>query len=467
MEDSVMLCKSRSIAALLLALFIGQQVVAQEKDLASRGTPMYTQLKDIKLLGNLSAKHYQLPNGLQVAIVTDTTTPIFTYQTWFKTGSADEPAGRQGLAHLFEHMMFRKTKRREMGEFDRLVNVNGGRGTNAYTNRDQTVYFFTFPNDRLELAADLESDRMVNLVIDSTMFETEKGAVLTEKNRGLDDPTNFLWEEVYKRAYKHHNYKYSVIGEAESIKGFTVQEAVDFYKNFYAPNNALIIVVGDVRPESVMDHVAAKYGSYQASATKTREVTTEPPQAENITAVVSHPKATQQMMAKVWHIPNMVHPDYPALAMVGKLLTSGKTALLTERLLNKSKVTNLFSDAYISKDLGTFEFFAQLADGETFADIEKEFDESMAELAAGKISADQIRIVKNNILKETYKSVTSPAALARLLGDSYIYANDLAYEVNMPARIEKVTKDDIRRIVKKYILEGKSTTVQLVPEKKS
>src|SRR6266852_3863354 len=146
------------------------------------------ELGNINLIGSLEVQRFQLENGLQVALVVDPSTPIFTYQTWFRTGSADEPAGRQGLAHLFEHMMFRKTTRRDMGEFDRMVNVNGGSDLNAYTSRDQTVYHFTFPNDKLELAADLEADRMANLVIDEEMFETEKGAVLSEKQRTLDEP---------------------------------------------------------------------------------------------------------------------------------------------------------------------------------------------------------------------------------------------------------------------------------------
>ncbi len=221
----------------------------------------YSHLDTIRLLGNLNIERYTLKNGLQIAIVVDPSTPIFTYQTWFKTGSADEPAGRQGLAHLFEHMMFRKTTTRAMGEFDRQVNINGGTDLNAYTSRDQTVYYFTFPNDKLELAADLEADRMTHLVIDEAMFETEKGAVLTEKQRGLDDPVRYLWEEVYKLAYTQHNYKYSTIGETRTIQNFTVDEARTFYTNFYSPNNALIIVVGDVDPQKVMAAIDKNYGS--------------------------------------------------------------------------------------------------------------------------------------------------------------------------------------------------------------
>ncbi len=454
-----------SLAILTIHGNIQAQSQHEAPDLS--GKKPYEKLNEISLLGSLTIKNYKLPNGLQVAIVRDTTTPIFTYQTWFKTGSADEAPGHQGLAHLFEHMMFRKTTNRPMGEFDKFVNQNGGRGTNAYTARDQTVYFFSFPEDKFTSVADLEADRMVHLVIDSTMFETEKGAVLTERKRGLSDPGRYLWEKVYDLAYTKHTYKYSGIGTEESIKGFTVQEAKDFYKNFYAPNNALIIVAGDVDPDEAMQAIAAKYGSYAPSTTKKREVTTEPVQLEDRSATVTHPKATQRALAKVWHIPSMRSPDYPALSMVGRLLTSGKSAVLNQRLVDNAKVSSLLVEAYVSKDLGTFELYAQLSEGETYEDVESIFHGAVAELASGTISDDQIQIVKNNMMKELYTSVTNPSSLARLLGDGYSYADDLAFQINVIAQVEKVTKEDIKRVITKYILEAKSTTVKLNPEKKS
>jgi predicted Zn-dependent peptidase len=308
---------------------------------------------------------------------------------------------------------------------------------------------------------------MVNLVIDSAMFETEKGAVVTERQRGLSDPTRALWDKVYDLAYTKHTYKYTGIGTEESIRGFTVQEAKDFYRNFYAPNNALLIIVGDVDPDATMQTIAGTYGGYTPSATKKREVTTEPPQAEDRTVTITHPKATQPAFAKVWHIPNMLSPDYPALSMVGRLLTSGKSAILNQRLVESAKVTSLAAEAYVSKDLGTFELYAQLSEGETYEDVEKIFHDAVLELASGTISDDQIQVVKNNMMKELYRSVTNPSSLARLLGDGYIYANNLAFQINVIDQIDKVTKDDIRRVITRYILDGKSTTVKLNPEKKS
>lgn len=427
----------------------------------------YRRLEDISLLGNLAINQYQLVNGLLVAIVVDPTTPIFTYQTWFNVGSADEPAGRQGLAHLFEHMMFRKTASRGMGEFERIVNNNGGTGINAYTSRDQTVYFFTFPNDKVELAADLESDRMANLVIDGEMFETEKGAVITEKNRGLDDPNRLLWETVYGLAYTKHTYRYSTIGEVASIESFTVGEARNFYDHYYAPNNSLIIVVGNVSPELVMQSIGVKYSLLKPSDVHKRTVTSEPVQREKRETTISHPKATRRMLAKAWHIPNMLHPDYPALAAVGKLLTSGKSAVLNERLLNTAKATEVFSDAYMSRDMGTFELFVQCAAGESFESIENIFSSAVGELANGKIEDNQMQIVKNNLQRELYRAVTVPAQLGRLLGDSFICTGDLSFQIKAMKQIEGVRIMDIQRVVKQYLLDGKETTVKLIPTKEA
>jgi zinc protease len=426
-------------------------------------TNLYRRLKNIPLLGNLAIERYELENGLNVAIVVDPTTPIFTYQTWFKVGSADEPAGRQGLAHLFEHMMFRQTSRRAMGEFERIVNQNGGTGINAYTSRDQTVYFFTFPSDKLELAVDLESDRMRNLLIEDAMFETEKGAVLTEKNRGLDDPNRLLWDTLYEHAYEIHNYRYSTIGTIESIESFTPGEARQFYSSYYSPHNALIIIVGDVKPELVLTSIAEKYGAIQPSGAVKQTRTADAEQRERRETTITHPKATRRMLAKAWHIPNLTHADYPALATVGRLLTSGESAVLNERILNTAKATELFADVFISRDCGTFELFVQPSDGEDFEDIERIFSGAATELAESKISEEQLLIVKNNLQKEVYRAIAAPAQLARLIGDGFILADDPASRIRAMEKIEGVAKRDIERVVRKYILDAKDTTVKLIP----
>ena len=315
--------------------------------------------------------------------------------------------------------------------------------------------------------AGFESDRMANLVVDDEMFETEKGAVLTEKNRGLDDPNRLLWETVYALAYTEHSYRYSTIGEIASIEKFTVAEARQFYTHNYSPNNSLIIVVGDVDPVAVIQTIDEKYGMLKPSLVDKRAVASEPAQREAREKTITHPKATRRMLAKAWHIPNMLHPDYPALAAAGKLLTSGKSAVLNERLLNTAKATEVFSDAYLSRDMGTFELFVQCADGESFESIESIFFTAVGELAEGKISGEQMQIVRNHLQRDLYRAVAAPAQLARLLGDSFICTGDLSYQINAIKRIEDVKGIDIQRVVKQYILDAKATTVKLIPVKES
>ena len=423
----------------------------------------YDLIEEIPLVGSLTARRFRLQNGLSVAVVEDHTTPIFSYQTWYRVGSADEAPGRQGLAHLFEHMMFRKTSRRAMGVFDQEVNLNGGTGLNAYTARDQTVYHFMFPADKLALAADLESDRMQNLVIDAEMFETEKGAVLAEKNRTLDDPLRALWEVLYIKAYTVHNYRYTTIGDVETIKSFTVKDAEDFYLRFYSPNNALVVVTGDVNTPEVMKILDEKYGDIPASELSSRPVTAEPPQADDRSLTISHPKAVKPISARLWHVPNVEHPDYPALAMLGRILTSGKSAVLRERLVYSAKVTELVADAFNSRDCGMFEFLVQLVDGTPYNEVEDIYLTAVDEVAAGNVSPDQIQVVKNNLQRGLYQSVLSPSNLARNIGEGYIMADNLAMQFTFVERINRVTLDDISRVARRYILDAKSTTGHVLP----
>lgn len=424
---------------------------------------MANQREIIPLIGTLAVQHFQLENGLQIALVEDSSTPIFTYQTWFRVGSADEVPGKQGLAHLFEHMMFRKTKKREMGEWERQVNLHGGTSINAYTSRDQTVYFFTFPNDKLSLAADLESDRMQNLLIEKEMFETEKGAVLTERNRGLDSPGRYLWEELYKLAYQQHPYQYTIIGEEETIKNFTVEEAVKFYETFYSPNNALIIVAGDVKAEIVVREIEKWYGNIGRQNIRPSIRRKETVQTENRLRSLSHKRAQQKMLAASWHVPGFEHDDYIPLSLLSRILSAGKSSLLQERLVNKAKASSLYVDVFGGKECGTFEFFAQLTQESSFEEIQNIARAEFLRCAEAQVTEEQLTVAKNGLLKDYYQSVASPASLARILGDSFIFTDDLGFTLRQLPKFEKISVKDIAAAAQKYLIDSFSTTILLSP----
>ena len=427
---------------------------------------MAKKIGTIDLIGNLKVENYELDNGLKVAIVEDDSKPIFNYQTWFRVGSADEEAGKQGLAHLFEHMMFRETTNLKLGEWEKIVNENGGTKINAYTSRDQTVYYFTFPNDKFELAAKLESERMRNLIIDDETFATEKGAVLSEKGRTLDEPNHYLWEQLYFNTYQNHNYKYSIIGETESIKNFTSTEARNFYTNFYAPNNALIIVVGDVKSENVILEIEKYYGGFEPKIIQEREKISEPEKTISKKTSLTHLKLKKKLGAVTWIVPHISHEDYPALVILSEVLAGNDSSLLNERLVFKSKVTQLFADAYEGRDGSTFEFYVELVEGVSFDEAWGIFHTAICDVIEKGIDDVQLKIVKNGLEKFLYETVQGASGLAKFLGESYINTGDLSFYINLFQKCNSVLVLDVQRAAKKYILDTHHTTVLLNPPTK-
>lgn len=424
---------------------------------------MTRKIETIPLIGNLKVEYYQLQNGLRIAIVEDKTKPTFSFQTWFAVGSADEESGKQGLAHLFEHMMFRETTNLPLGEWEKIVNENGGTGINAYTSRDQTVYYFSFPSEKFETAVKLEADRMQNLIIDDNTFETEKGAVLTEKNRTLDDPNNYLWEQVYFHSYQNHPYKYSVIGETKTIKNFTSEEARDFYKKFYSPSNALIIIVGDVKCDEALKIIEKYYGDFPNQLISERLKIDEPERKESKRLFFTHPKAKKKLYVVNWIAPHITDSDYPALTILSEVLAGSDSALLNERLVFQSKVTQLYADMYEGRDGSTFEFFTQLVDGVSFDEVWGIFHTTVCEIIEKGISPEQLQIVKNNLEKYLYESVTSYSSLARLIGESFINTKDLSFYINLIQNCNEVKVEDIKRVAKKYLIDSNSVAVSLSP----
>lgn len=424
---------------------------------------MANKIRTIDLIGNLKAEYFELKNELKVAIVEDNTKPTFSFQTWYKVGSADEEPKKQGLAHLFEHMMFRETKNYKLGEWEKIVNENGGTKINAYTSRDQTVYYFSFPNDKIELAAKLESDRMKNLIIDHETFETEKGAVLSEKNRTLDDPHQFLWEQLYLNTYQRHPYKYSVIGETESIKNFTDEDARNFYSKFYSPNNALIIIVGDVKSNEVIEILEKYYGDFEKQKIVERLKITEPEKTFSKKNSLTHLKLSKKLGAVAWLVPHVTHSDFPALTILSEILAGNDSSILNEKLIFQSKVTQLYADMSEARDGSTFEFYVEMIDGIKFDEVWGIFHTTICDIVEKGITDEQLKIVKNNLEKYLYETVTSSSGLARLIGESFINTNDLSFYLNLFQKCDDVKMEDIQRVAKKYLLDTFSTTILLNP----
>lgn len=220
---------------------------------------------------------YELENGLKLIVLEDHSAPTFAYHTWFSVGSMDEDPKYTGLAHLFEHMMFKATKNHPDGDFDHILESAGAEGENAFTNRDYTGYVQSLPRhgkrDNLELIAELESDRMVNLIVDEEVLNKEREVVQNERRfRNENSPEGKMYERVYELAFKKHSYHWPVIGYEEHLQRTKAKECYEFYKRYYAPNNATIVIVGDVKHTDALNIVSKYYGAIPSSKIARRNI---------------------------------------------------------------------------------------------------------------------------------------------------------------------------------------------------
>ena len=421
----------------------------------------YRLVNERPIAGNLMVQHYELGNGLQVAIAVDRTAPVFTYQVFYRVGYADELPGQKGMSHLLEHLMFGSgTKARKQGAFVRQIKLNGGKDLNARTSHDETAYYVTLPDDKLPFIIDLDSDRMANLTIDSDALGKEKKAVFAEKALKRNNPGFYLWRQVYDLTYTVHNYRYYLVGESEAIERFTVEEIRQFYQSYYVPNNALIVIVGSVDNREAMRQIVNTYGRLEPRKVRDREIITEPTQTEERYRKIYHERVSSQILVKTWHIPNERHPDGLSLIVLGYYLDS----VLKKDLMDSYMVTSLYTKPFMLRDTGLFIFSAQLVTGTSYEEVERIFKHTIEKLSGGGLNEEQMQIVKNNLLLDMYRIETDPVRLARFLGSSYTRNGNPIFALGIMDEIDNVTGEDVRRVAEKYILKGYASTVHLLPK---
>ncbi|HEX7604301.1 MAG TPA: pitrilysin family protein, partial [Polyangiaceae bacterium] len=226
---------------------------------------------------SMVVERFAMGNGLRILMLEDHTAPVVCLQTWFGVGSRHEHAGKTGIAHLFEHLMFGETEGRPHGAFDRLLEEAGAE-TNAATFLDWTYYHMNLPKDALELAVKLEAERMSRLVLREPQVASEKEVVANERRQRVDDDVDGAVSELlYKEAFREHGYGWPTIGWMQDIQGFTPEDCMQFYKTYYAPNNATLVAVGDVEPRDLLRHVQAGYGAFEPATIPPEDVRPEPP----------------------------------------------------------------------------------------------------------------------------------------------------------------------------------------------
>ncbi|MGE0325370.1 MAG: M16 family metallopeptidase [Polyangiaceae bacterium] len=287
----------------------------------------------------LSIERFRLGNGLDVLVCEDHTAPVVAYHTWFRVGSRHEREGKTGLAHLFEHLMFNETENLPKGEFDRRLE-EAGADTNASTWLDWTHYNIAVPSDQLPLVIRLEAERMGALVLKEPQVESEKEVVANERRYRVDDDVEGAINEVlWATAYTTHPYHHPTIGWMTDIEGFTTEDCRQFYEAYYAPNNACVVVVGDVSPAELLKQMADAYAELKPFELPVEESWPEPAQTAERRVELTQPTSTQKV-AVAYHAPALGDYDHPALAVLNEVLSGGRASRLYDRLITELELAS-------------------------------------------------------------------------------------------------------------------------------
>ncbi|NBX93559.1 MAG: insulinase family protein [Proteobacteria bacterium] len=428
----------------------------------------YEKLGEKKLFNGETVQEYKFPNGLKVLMVARSQAPVLTYQTWFDVGSLNEKLDKKlnktGLAHLFEHMMFRGTPQYPDGKFDEITSRLGSDKQNATTYYYRTNYYESVPAYQLEKIMELEADRMANLHIDAELLEKEKGAVVGELRRALDNPNRLAWDELMRLMYAESPYRYTVLGTEEEIKGFTQEEADYFYKTFYAPNNCTLIVVGDTKEEILLPLVEKFYGKMKTQEIPKLEFKNEPAQTQEKRWEGKHPQATSEVMLIGYRVPSVTDPDAIPLSLLSSHLSQGMEARLRKSLVDKGIAVG--ASAGVSSRPDLFEFSVALSEKHTAEEALKVIDREIALLHQSQISKPAFERALNQELLNLYGSISDNNSLANLFGEYLMLSGNHMRGLEILEGYKKLNPSDLQKAAKKYFRKENRSVVIVRPVKK-
>jgi zinc protease len=418
------------------------------------------------------ASHFFLENGLEVLVIPDHRAPVVTHMVWYKVGAADEPPGKSGVAHFLEHLMFKGTKRIKPGEFSKIIARNGGRD-NAFTTWDATAYHQRVAKDRLALVMELEADRMRNLRLDEKDVVTERDVILEERRSRTDnDPSSLLNEQMMAALYLAHPYGSPIIGWEHEIKALSRENALSFYRHYYAPNNAILIVAGDVTPDEVKKLAEKYYGPLKREeGILKRKRPKEPPAVAARRVMMKDERAAKPSLSRLYNAPSYVTAapgEAEALDLLMKILGGGSTSRLYRQLVVKDKMASSIGGYYASSglDYGRVGLYAIPAQGHGLDEVEKAMDAIIANIREKGVSERELERARNSYMAEYIYGVDSQASMARRYGWALVVGQSVADVEQWPQRLEKVTRDDILKVARKYLDIRASVTGHLEPERK-
>jgi zinc protease len=412
---------------------------------------------------SIPVEEFTLDNGLRLLVHVDRSAPVISSYVFFRAGSRNERRGTTGIAHLFEHMMFNGGKKYGPGVFDDVIEGHGG-STNGFTTRDMTAYLNNFPDAALPVVLDLEADRMAHLAITPQNLEQERGIVMEERRLRIDnDVEGAMNEALYLQAYQRSPYRWNTVGFMDDLERITLEEARAYFQTYYAPNNAIIVLSGDVEPKAALALVKKLFGDIPRRPPPAPVDAGEPPQDGERIVMVRKPAQLPSVMLGYQAVA-ATDPDRAALDVAARLLAGGESARLTLDMVRTTEVaTGVYADLRWGIDPDLFIIYAQAKPGKTADDLVARIDEGVAGLARGPVSPEELARAKRQLRMELLKGLKTVGGKANQLGFFEVVFGDPRKVDGLEAQWNAVTAEDVQRVVAKYLVPEKRTRAVLQP----
>ncbi|MEQ1670219.1 MAG: pitrilysin family protein [Hyphomicrobium sp.] len=418
------------------------------------------------------ASEFSLSNGMQVIVIPDHRSPVVTHMIWYRVGAADEVRGTSGIAHFLEHLMFKSTEKIPVGEFSKIVGRLGGQD-NAFTGHDATAYFQRVSKDRLPKMMEMEADRMVNLRLDEKEVLTERDVILEERRSRIENNPSAQFDEQMNAAlYLNHPYGVPVIGWYHEIAKLSREDALNYYKRYYAPNNAILVVSGDVTADEVKKLADETYGKLPANpAVGAKRVRPQdPPQIVARRLELKDARAGNPSFHRYYVAPSYTTAkpgEAEALDLMMKIAASGTTSRLYKKVVVEAGLASSAAGDYSGSglDSGTISIYAVAADGVPLEKVEALTDSVFADIAKNGVTAAELERAKSSYIADYVYDSDNQATLARRYGWNLAVGRTVADIEGWPAAISKVSLDDVKKAAAQYLDIRHSVTGYLVPDK--
>lgn len=412
-------------------------------------------------------EEYDLENGLHVILHNDNSAPVVITSVMYHVGAKDEQPDRTGFAHFFEHLLFEGTANIKRGEWFKMVTANGGTN-NANTTEDRTYYYEVFPSNNLEMGLWMESERLLHPVINQIGVDTQNEVVKEEKRLRYDNsPYGQLIPQVKKNMFKNHPYRWTTIGSMDHLDAATLEEFQAFNKKFYIPNNAVLVVAGDISNVAQTKEWIQKYfGSIPKGTPVVRKTYTEDPITETIKARFEDPNIQKEMVVAAYRTPSMKTRDARVLDMISTILSEGKSSRMYKKIVDDKKMAlQIGAFSYNQEDYGTYILYGLPQGENTSTDLLREVDEEIVKLQTELISENELQKLKNIYDNNYVNSNSSVEGIADNLATYYMLYKDVNL-INTEIEIYRsITREEIRDIAKKYLNPNQRLVLDYVPAK--